>query len=742
MLVVEPRRVACRSLAQRVASLEGTPLGAGVGYRVRDDDRSRKSTQVLFVTPGVALRMLSAGDLGQYATWVIDEFHERSLDTDLLLALFLERDPGRLVVMSATLEGDRVAEHLGGEHLAGEGRMFPVAVHHRPAAKATLPNDRELAHRVVAAVDASSGDPGDVLVFLPGKAEIGACERALAGRRDLRVMPLHGGLSLDEQTQVFASADRRKVILATNVAETSLTLPGIGVVIDSGLVRRTRYTGGRGYLTLMPIARDSADQRSGRAGRLGPGVCYRLWNERAPLDAHTPPEMHRESLVPLLMGAAACDRRLEALPFLDPPKDHAITSALDELSALGALEDGAITEVGRALFGLPIDPSLGRLLVEARGTPVLEDAIDLVAVLAVGRPLWRPGPAPSDPADDLRDSGCDAVAFIRAVREGRPDQHALRPFTLAEARRIARRLRRAFGLGRPPSTPIDRRALAMLALRADRRLAHVARHRKRNTAWSNGGTEVELGRDTALIRHLDTPEGRNVQAALVFESRAIGIDERRTALLATCAMPVPLQWLVAAGVGRERLRIVRVKRGKLVAEMELVHARKVLHTSESVPEGALARQALVQMFLEGRLWKKTLAETTSRLEARALHAQLAKSKGEKVEAPPTVEAWVTDTVEALGLESGADLPLLDADDLLAEDLPAWEREALDRLYPRALSFRDAQIAITYDLSRRWVHLEQTGNRKEPPPLSWLPKFQGLGIQWNRRAINKVLKPRR
>ncbi|HJL16845.1 MAG TPA: helicase-related protein, partial [Sandaracinaceae bacterium LLY-WYZ-13_1] len=263
VVVVEPRRVACRSLAQRVAELEGARLGGPVGYRVRDDVRASGETRVLFVTPGVALRDPSA--LERADAVVLDEFHERRLDVDLLFGLLAARRRG-LVVMSATLDGERVAKHLGGRFLEGEGRLHPVDVCYLGRG-AQLPTPKDLVPRVSAAVDRAGDDAGDVLVFLPGRAEIAACADALRRRAGLRVLELHGGLSLKDQSRVFAPTDRRKVVLATNVAETSVTIPGIGVVIDAGLVRRTRYHRGRGFLTLSPVALDSAEQRAGRAGR-------------------------------------------------------------------------------------------------------------------------------------------------------------------------------------------------------------------------------------------------------------------------------------------------------------------------------------------------------------------------------------------------------------------------------------------------------------------------------------------
>lgn len=762
VLVVEPRRVACRSLAVRVAELEGQRLGAGVGYRVRDDDRAGRRTQIIFATPGVVLRMLADDPgLAAFATVVIDEFHERSLDVDLLLAL-LARDraggDGALVVMSATLDGDRIADHLEGIHLAGEGRMFPVEERYLPGsgrAHTLLPDEQGLERRIVEAVRAAEDDPGDILVFLPGKAEIAAAASALRGQGDLDVVPLHGGLTLDEQSRAFAGSRRRKVILATNVAETSLTLPGIGVVIDSGLVRRTRYHGGRGFLTLLPIAADSAAQRAGRAGRTAAGICYRLWSPEARLRPSTPPEIHRESLVPLVLSAAACGARVEALPFLDPPHGHAVEAATEELRALGAVDAAsALTGRGRALFGLPLDPPHGRLLVEAEQTGALGDAIDLVAALAVGRPLFRPGFRPDDPRDDLRGGGCDAVAFIRAVRIGQPDRHGLVPFTVQEARRIRRRLRRGFGLSdeRPDDAPIDRRRLAETALAADPRSAHVARRRKKSIAWSNGGTEIELGRESAVARELDAPrtpgsKAEQIDGIVVFETRAIGVGARDTRIIVTCAMPVPIPWLVAAEVGRERVARVSVKgRGasaKLVSEIERVHARKVLGSREAVPEGQLARDALARVFLEGRLWKQTRAATADRLEARALHAQVERNAGRAAEDVPSIEDWVAERVAELGVASGEDLALLSPDDLLADDLPAWIREQLDKVYPREIKLRDIEFAVRYELARKTVVLEKLrGSRRDPPPLTWLPRFEGLRIVMRDERGEHPLRSRR
>jgi ATP-dependent helicase HrpB len=729
VLVIEPRRVACRSLAQRVAALEGASLGHEVGYHVRDERRARDDSRILYATPGVALRWVDG--LSDFDTIVIDEFHERRLDVDLLLALLQKRRCAKLVVMSATLEGERVADHLGGSHLEGEGRMHPVEVHH-VAGDALLPSVRGLEERLLGALAACSEAPGDVLVFLPGKAEIAAAEARLRDRADLEPMPLHGGLSLDAQARVFRPSKRRKVILATNVAETSITVPGVGVVIDSGLVRRTRYHRGRGFLSLVPIADDSAEQRRGRAGRTMPGVCYRLWDSAAKLEAMTPPEMHRESLVPLVLGAAALGERARELAFLDAPREHALEAAEDELRALGALDpEGGLTAAGRELHGLPLDTHLGRLLVEARAQGTLEDAIDLVAVLGVGRPLFAPGPRPTHEEDDLRASGCDATASIRAVRMGDPAVHRLSPFALAEARADARRLRRAFSLQDrvDPDRPVDRPALARTAVAADARAVHVARRRKKHVAFSNGGTEIELARESAAATQ------ENLEALCVLDSRALTDRRGGTRVVATCVMPVSCSWLHSEGLGHDRVASVERREGRLVATIERVYARRVLGQREEEPEGAMARLAIRELFLRGSVFPGALRRSRDHLSRRALASRLSESAlgleidlGQAVPSPPSLEEWALSRLEELGVESGDDLELLSEDDLVADDVPFEIRHILDREFPRTVDLGDAGYEVRYDLDRRQVVLTMVrGNRKKPPPRSYLPKFHGFRV---------------
>ena len=720
VLVIEPRRIACRSLAVRVAQLEQTSVGDGVGYLVRDERAASDTTRIVYATPGVALRNRAL--LESAGTVILDEFHERSLELDLLLALLLRSGRAGLVIMSATLEGERVARHVGGVHLSAAGRAFPVDVRYLRGAD-VLPEASDLPARVQQALRAAASDPGDVLVFLPGKAEIEACADVLRG--SFAIVPLHGALSLDEQRRAFERSHGRKVVLATNVAETSLTIPGIGVVIDAGLVRQTRYHEGRSYLALGPIADDSAAQRAGRAGRTAPGVCYRLWDAAARLHPITLPEIHRESLVPLVLTAAAWGERVEDLRLLDPPKPYALEAARADLSAWGALlGDATLSDSGRGLFALPIDPHHARLLVAARQHGCVEDMIDLVSVLSVGRPLFV---TTHSEYEDLRATGCDATAAIRALRAERPADHGASAFVVREARLARARLRRMEGLAdaEPQAAAIDRERLVRAAIAADPRLCHVARKRGRELFFSNGGTELELARESAARN------ARELEAVLALDTRGFGLG-RDARVLITCAMPIALAAIARAGLGRDRLATVQRDGKRVTASIERVYAKRVIATREETPQGELARAALLELLLRGSLFREALATTRTRLERTALAAKLATSghpAGVPAAVPvPALDAWLLARLCSLGVESGDDLALLSASDFVAPDLPYEVRSMLDSEYPLTVSVGDASYRAEYDLDRNQVSLKMiSGSRRDPPPLAYLPRFAGLRI---------------
>ena len=731
VFVVEPRRVACQRLARRVADLEGEALGKGVGYHVRDDRRESDATRISFVTPGIALRRFD--ELLQADAVLLDEFHERQLELDLLLALLHEQRAAGYAVMSATLSVKRLSEHLDAAHIHAAGRSFPVEISHH-AAGVMLPQALGLADRAVAAlelaIEGSADTEGDVLLFLPGKREIRELEARLEQRSDIEVLSLHGGLSLEQQARVFDPAPKRKVVLTTNVAETSLTVPGVRIVIDSGLVRRTTYHRGRGHLVLSPVALDSAEQRAGRSGRTSAGRCIRLWDARAVLEASTPPEVHRESLVPLLLAAAAQGKDVRTLSFFDAPKTHAVEDASKELLALGALdEDGAITSTGRALFGFPLDAALGRILVEARGTDVEDTVVDLVAALSVDRPLFTGSPR-LDVNEDPRATGCDVKATLRAMADEGARAYVQRQ-TLDAVLIARRRLRLALGLDprTPPQKRYDADALARVLISADPRMAHVARTRKQRRHFAAGGVELEEGRDSALS------VAQKVEACIVLAERAL-VDargERRRIL--TIGMPVRLALLHSAGLGEDRVADAYLERGKIRVRIERVLAQKVLGTREETPRGEAAREAIARLFVQGRIHRGAIDEAKLRHSALSLASQLAGTpRGKEMglegmeSAPPPLENWLRLRLEELGVESGDDLALLTSEDLLPDELPFHVRGTLDKEFPLRVDLGDSLYEAVYDLRLKQVQLIlRKGNRSKPPPASFLPRFPGLKV---------------
>lgn len=396
IVVLEPRRLAARAAARYMAALLHEPVGATVGYRVRMDTRVGPATRIEVVTEGVLTRMLQ-GDpsLDGVGLVIFDEFHERHLESDLGLALCLDLqgvlNPDlRLLVMSATLEAAPVAVLLGGAPLiACEGRQFPVETRY-----IGRPREGRLEAAVVEAVlGAVRSEEGSLLVFLPGAAEIRRVRTRLASAglgAEWILAPLFGNLSKAEQDQAIAPAPagRRKIVLATNIAETSLTIEGIRVVVDGGFVRAPRFDVRSGMVRLvtLPVSKAAADQRRGRAGRTEPGVCYRLWNAEAhaALAQSASPEILQTDLAALVLelavwGAADATN----LQWLDPPPEAATRQARALLKDLGALDAaGHATDHGRHLAGLPLHPRLGHMVLEARRHGMEARACDLAAVLS------------------------------------------------------------------------------------------------------------------------------------------------------------------------------------------------------------------------------------------------------------------------------------------------------------------------------------------------------------------------
>ncbi len=460
IVLLEPRRLAARAAAHRMASLKGEEVGGTVGYRIRRDTRVGRATRIEVVTEGVLTRMLQSDPaLEKIGLVVFDEFHERSIHADLGLALAVEsrrllRDDLRLLVMSATLDATPVAELLGdGEPapvVAAEGRQHPVETRYMGR-----PTDERLEPAVARRVARALGEePGDLLVFLPGAGEIRRTAERLAALRlpaGVDVLPLYGNLSRGEQDRAIAPspAGRRKVVLASAIAQTSLTIEGTRVVIDGGWMRVPRFDPRRGMsrLETVRVTGDVADQRRGRAGRTAPGVCYRLWTEaeQRGLVPRLRAELLDADLAPLVLELAAWGARAEELSWLDPPPAAGIAQALDLLAQLDLVDPaGSITGHGRSVAALGLHPRLGHMLLRASDMGLATLACHLAALLGERDPLRRPGEA----------ADADLRLRLEAMLHGRR-AHAVAGHDVSRGR-LARALAESQALGR--SLPAGRGA--------------------------------------------------------------------------------------------------------------------------------------------------------------------------------------------------------------------------------------------------------------------------------------------
>lgn len=495
IVMLEPRRLAARAVAARMADTLGEPVGRSVGYRMRLDSRVSAATRIEVVTEGILTALMQRdAALEDVGCVIFDEFHERSLQADLGLALCLDvqshlNEALRLLVMSATLNAEPLARLLGAAPIVrAHGRSFPVEVRYgEKSAQDSRGAARELQQAVRATTAAVrralEEESGDLLVFLPGAGEIHRVLAALeqpALPPDVRLAPLFGELSREDQDRALAPSPpgRRKVVLATNIAETSLTIEGVRVVIDSGLARRARFdpVSGMSRLETLRISRASAEQRCGRAGRLEPGVCYRLWTEgvQQTLEGHTPAEILEADLAPLALELAGWNVTDPGqLRWLDPPPGAAYAQALDLLRRLGALDEHMrITSHGREMLQLRMHPRLAHMLVRSRELDAMPLACDLAALLSE-RDILRG-----------RSDERDADIHVRLeLLQGRGSHDADRG-ALERVKKMAAQYRRQLGVEEAPVSADA--AGSLLALAYPDRIAHARSSGSGRYRLSNG----------------------------------------------------------------------------------------------------------------------------------------------------------------------------------------------------------------------------------------------------------------
>ncbi|MGY4514574.1 ATP-dependent helicase HrpB [Lysobacter sp. HA18] len=462
ILMLEPRRVAARAAAMFMAKSRGEEVGRTVGYRIRFDNRVSGETRIEVVTEGILTRMIQDDPmLDGIGAILFDEFHERHMAADLGLALALDvqsqlRDDLRIVVMSATLDGERLANFLDAPRLSSEGRSYPVEIAHLPARR-----DEKSEHQVRRAIEhALATHPGDLLVFLPGQREISRVQ-SLVEHVDADVLALHGELPVEQQSRVLqpSTDGRRRVVLATNVAESSVTLPGVRVVIDTGVAREPRFDPVSGFsrLDVVPIAQASADQRAGRAGRVSEGWAYRLWPQSQRLEPQRRPEIAQVDLSSLALELALWGG--SDLRFPDAPPNGALNAARDLLQRLGALDGTAVTPLGKRMLALGTHPRLAAMLLAPTDTREQALACDLAALIEARDPLRAmPGRFRSDALADR----WQALAMFRS---GRAPSDASRS-ALAQIDQSAKQWRRRLRLDASPPAHAPPHALGDVLLHA------------------------------------------------------------------------------------------------------------------------------------------------------------------------------------------------------------------------------------------------------------------------------------
>ena len=734
LIMLEPRRLATRAVSARMAQMLGEPVGRTVGYRMRLDSRVGPATRIEVVTEGVLTAILQRdAALEGVAGVIFDEFHERSLQADLSVALCLEvqahvNEELRLLVMSATLAADPVAELLGGAPIvSSRGRNFPVETRYLPPATdrrrpgASVSSELEsLVKRASAAVRRSlAEEPGDVLVFLPGAAEIRRVHaELLAADLDAttRVMPLMGELTQQEQEIAIrpSAAGARKVVLATNIAETGLTIEGVRVVVDCGFSRRPRFDPGSGMsrLETLRISRASADQRRGRAGRVAPGVCYRLWSEGTDqtLEEHTPAEILEADLAPLALELAGWNvADVAKLRWLDEPPAAAYAQASDLLRRLGALDaQGRISAHGREMLALRVHPRLAHMLLRARAISLVDTACDLAAILG-DRDILRSGGRQRDP---------DLHARLDTVQGTGAGHDRVDRATLDRVRQAAKQFRRQLGGAFSQSGDVviseaDETGV-LLALAYPDRVAKARTPGSGRYLLSNGrgaffdGPQALSRHEFLAIAELDGAE----REARIFLAAPISLDALRTAFADEIVVRERVSW-------EARQRAVIATREQLLGALVLEERPLVQPPAERVAAALL--EGIRELSLEVLPWDEATLGFRARVQFVAgLPAERAANWPDVTDAAllAGVESWLAPRLR--GMTRIDHLERLDLRAALEDQLDRNQRRRLEELAPTHMSVPSgARVRIDYvdgDAPSLSVKLQELFGLQETPRI--------------------------
>ena len=684
ILMLEPRRLAARSAARYMAGQMGEKPGQTVGYRTRLDTQVTSATVIEVVTEGILTRLIQNDPaLEDYAVVIFDEFHERSLQADLGLALVREarqalREDLRIIVMSATLDTAPIARLLGDVPvLSSDGRAFPVEVAYRP-----IPRNGRVEEQVVSVIhEALADQSGSLLVFLPGAGEIRRVERQLQNQtgNDVIVAPLYGNLKSEEQDRAIAPAPEgyRKVVLATAIAESSLTIEGVRVVIDSGQQRRAVFDANSGMTRLVTgwVSKASAEQRKGRAGRIEPGACYRLWSESAQfgLAEFTPPEIQEADLAPLVLELAQWGARSpDQLDWIDPPPAAHWQQAVALLQWLDMLDaDSAITEHGKAARDMGVHPRLAHMILRGRDIGHGYLAAELAALLE---------------ERDLagRSAGADMQERVRMLRGSGPRQGVDTARVISITKSVSRL---AAGLERPQAMPSEDEVGRVLAQAYPDRIARKRRGEAPRYQLSNG-RGAALRSDDRLARY-----------EWLVAAELDGKAREATIYLAAPVTPAVLEQDLSGHIEEHEEAVWDERRGTVVArrvrklgQLELEETALPAPSPELVQQGLLA--AVRKKGLGSLPWTPAAEQWLARVTLLAEYFS--------GEWPTVSERWLTDNLETwlgpflAGMTHWRDLDKLNLIQALASLLEYPQQQALEDLAPTRLTIPTGQsVALDY-----------------------------------------------
>lgn len=733
VLVIEPRRIACTALAEYLALQESCTLGKEIGYAIKLDIKYSEESRVVFVTPGIALKWFMEDKLATFDLVMIDEFHERRWDTDLLLSLLNTHKKHRLILTSATMDSQPLAAYLDAELLMTEGRQFAVNLSYDAEHAQKMPSNKELEARIIKTIESviQLGEAGDILVFLPGKKEITQCiQSASAKFPHCLVLPLFAGVSDTFRQQALAPSQQQRIIFSTNVAETSLTIPNITVVIDSGLERRTQQRNGRTTLSLQSISKASAQQRSGRAGRTQEGQAIRLYGEHAPLDRMTPPELQRDELVEAVLAAASCDSVLRALVFLEPLPEKSLRIAEEKLQKMGAINSELnITDYGLRLFPLPIDTLFSHLISAIEGKAEKETVVDLVAALSVSNKLYSISKSDIALDEFLRwnPQSCDLITLVSIIRghecHGLNIDNELRK----EAQTLAIQIRMELELpDLEVSSRLKREEVLIQIISKLPELVFVRRE-KRREAFGNGYLEVVLGRNSHF---LSTHE-----AAIVFDQFSLpGRGSKQTLTIGTVLSPINILWIIEAGLAECRLGECISDKENIKIAHEYYYASRKLKMEYVEPSEKDAIPAIVSQVKEGYLFPQLKEKKEGEIAAWLLYCQLNGNKSDKT---ITFESWFAQQLTELGVTSLDDLALFDESDFVFNGVPEWELDDFFTKYPQTVILPDLTLSVDYfPQSKRVLLTYRKGGRKGDVKRWEIPPWSGWRIQYQ-KASRKI-----